>query len=263
MEWQHEFDPEYVAVEGKVANLLHEVPGLEATIFPTYSEEGCLINFPPKGEPKFVWQHSVIVHGEHDERYDHYGGTIDLDLSRPEMPVIWNLRHHRCRGFNALTGDTISTLIYEIDGRQRRNYGPLYITRYRDNDQFACVFGEWFNAMCMLFASRTVALTNLHGLLPASEFFEKGSYFRQPDGELFCFAGLWECWDDGEGDDLFSCTLLTTEPNAAVKDVGHHRMPVLLTSLDDYRLWMNPDIMDPTPFVELFKPFSKELITRS
>ena len=70
-------------------------------------------------------------------------------------------------------------------------------------------------------------------LIPASAFFAKGHYFQLTADKPFAFAGLWETWGDGE-DVVESCTLITTEPNCELRSVGHDRMPVLLTSEDEY-----------------------------
>lgn len=91
-------------------------------------------------------------------------------------------------------------------------------------------------------------------LLPAVEFFEKGHYFHLPEHRPFAFAGLWErCQQEGEA--IETCTLLTTEPNEAVKSVGHHRMPVLLTDPEQYGLWLNPDVAERPPLEKLFQPY--------
>ncbi len=92
--WQYTFEPSHVYARVQVADVLPERPGMEAAVFEQYGEEGCLISFPPEGEPEFVWRETVIVPGEHPERADH-GCDIRIDLSVPEQPVIWNVRHHR------------------------------------------------------------------------------------------------------------------------------------------------------------------------
>ncbi|MGL4512681.1 MAG: SOS response-associated peptidase [Lacipirellulaceae bacterium] len=95
-------------------------------------------------------------------------------------------------------------------------------------------------------------------LIPCGEFFERGHYFRlagserlEADGadpEPIAFAGLWETWRDapssGEPVTLTTATLLTTEPNAEVRAVGHHRMPVLLTTPEARRAWL---VEGPSP----------------
>src|SRR5215213_8630330 len=87
-------------------------------------------------------------------------------------------------------------------------------------------------------------------LMPADEFFEKGHYFHLPDHRPFAFAALWERWGRGE-EAVESCTLLTTEPNEAVRSVGHHRMPVLLTREEEYAAWLNPETVERGALEEL------------
>src|SRR6516225_871216 len=98
-------------------------------------------------------------------------------------------------------------------------------------------------------------------LIPASGFYEwqkqetsrKQPYFIFPrHGELFSFAGLWERWHDPEGEEVETCTILTTEANALMRPL-HDRMPVILdTSAED--VWLDTrstvDLLRP-----LFVPF--------
>ncbi len=92
-------------------------------------------------------------------------------------------------------------------------------------------------------------------LLPAAKFEEKKHYFAREDERPFAFAGLWETW--GKGDEAIeTCTFLTTEPNAEVRGVGHHRMPVILQSEEQYARWMNPEIVERGPLDELMRPLA-------
>lgn len=54
-------------------------------------------------------------------------------------------------------------------------------------------------------------------------------YVTLPDGKPFGFAGLWEVWDNkGKAEEpLYTCTILTTESSASIRNI-HHRMPVVL-----------------------------------
>ncbi|MCA9231439.1 MAG: PQQ-binding-like beta-propeller repeat protein [Planctomycetales bacterium] len=140
-EWQHEFRPSFAAVRVRVADILRDMPGQEAAVFLNYSDEGCVINFPPAGEPRIVWQREVTIPDEFNERYDHRC-DIELDLSQPEEPMIWNVRRFRCRGFDARTGEMLSTLAYDIGGEHRRNYGPWTLGRDASGGLLACVIGE-------------------------------------------------------------------------------------------------------------------------
>jgi putative SOS response-associated peptidase YedK len=84
-------------------------------------------------------------------------------------------------------------------------------------------------------------------LIPASGFYEwqkqaagpKQPFFIRPrDGELFSFAGLWERWHDPEGEQVESCTILTTTANELMRPI-HERMPVILgPSVEEQ--WLDP-----------------------
>ncbi len=95
-------------------------------------------------------------------------------------------------------------------------------------------------------------------LLPANEFFEKGRYFHPVDHKAFAFAGLWERWRDADGEAVESCTLLTTEPNELVRSVGHHRMPVLLTSEDAYAAWLDPEVVERGSLESIMRPIGTD-----
>lgn len=73
-------------------------------------------------------------------------------------------------------------------------------------------------------------------------------YFRFQDGRPFAFAGLWEHWEDANGDELESCTLLTTQANELMRPI-HNRMPVILDP-KDYDLWLDLEMKNP----ELLQP---------
>jgi putative SOS response-associated peptidase YedK len=73
------------------------------------------------------------------------------------------------------------------------------------------------------------------------------------DDGLFAFAGLWDKWKDPAGKVIKSCTILTIEANALLKDI-HDRMPVILQP-GDYDLWLDPGVTDPEKVSDLLKPF--------
>lgn len=83
-------------------------------------------------------------------------------------------------------------------------------------------------------------------LVPANGFYEwrrDGStkqpyYIRPVDRDLFAFAGLRTVWKDPEsGEELATCCLLTTGPNAVMEPI-HHRMPVILTDPGRWSDWL-------------------------
>lgn len=96
-------------------------------------------------------------------------------------------------------------------------------------------------------------------LRPPAEPGQKGRprrvphYFRPADGAVLGIAGLFEAWTDkATGEVVESCTLLTTEANAAVRPI-HHRMPVLLARAD-VAAWLDPAAEDPFVLESLLCP---------
>jgi putative SOS response-associated peptidase YedK len=85
-------------------------------------------------------------------------------------------------------------------------------------------------------------------------------YFRMGDEHPFAFAGLWEHWQDKEtGEEIESCTLLTTEPNELMKSI-HNRMPVILDP-KDYDLWLDLDVKKSEFLQPLLRPYSTDEMT--
>lgn len=97
-------------------------------------------------------------------------------------------------------------------------------------------------------------------LVPADGFFEWQTlgkkklphYITLRDGELFAIAGLWDRWERN-GLVIESCTLLTTDANAAVRPL-HDRMPVIL-SPEAYDRWLDPQIKEPEQLTPLLTSY--------
>jgi hypothetical protein len=83
-------------------------------------------------------------------------------------------------------------------------------------------------------------------------------HFHLPGYELFVFAGLWTTrTDDGSGEILESCTIITTRPNELVAPV-HDRMPVILRA-EAERVWLDPTIAKEHA-LSLLEPYPAELM---
>jgi putative SOS response-associated peptidase YedK len=86
-------------------------------------------------------------------------------------------------------------------------------------------------------------------------------HFRRKDGALWGFAGLWETWRDpnnSDAEELYTCTILTTEANRTVGKV-HERMPVIFGREEDEALWLAGDA--PLPELQsLFRPYPDDLM---
>ncbi|KAG9184971.1 hypothetical protein G6011_11801 [Alternaria panax] len=91
---------------------------------------------------------------------------------------------------------------------------------------------------------------------------EKIPHFtRHKDGQLMCFAGLWDCvqFEDGS-EKLFTYTIITTDSNKQLSFL-HDRMPVILENGSDaVRTWLDPSRTDwSTELQELLKPYEGAL----
>jgi putative SOS response-associated peptidase YedK len=83
-------------------------------------------------------------------------------------------------------------------------------------------------------------------IIPADGFYEwetagkvKQPYFiHRADGQTIAIAGLWEHWQDAHGNEIESCTIITTASNADVTAL-HDRMPVILES-GIWGKWLGP-----------------------
>ncbi|MCX7717347.1 MAG: SOS response-associated peptidase [Candidatus Sumerlaeaceae bacterium] len=102
-------------------------------------------------------------------------------------------------------------------------------------------------------------------LIPADGFYEwaarpgrtKQPYLiRRRDGAPFAFAGLWETWHGPNGEEIESCTILTTEPNDLLKPI-HSRMPVILPR-EAHGQWLDTAGHSPERIQSLLQPCPAE-----
>jgi putative SOS response-associated peptidase YedK len=108
------------------------------------------------------------------------------------------------------------------------------------------------------------ALKKRRCIIPADGFYEwqKLGKVKQPvhivlkSREPFGFAGLWEHWKSPEGEEILTCTIITTEANELLKTV-HDRMPVILTR-EAEGMWLDPKIQEPEQLLPLLKQYPPE-----
>ncbi|HEX5472609.1 MAG TPA: SOS response-associated peptidase [Lacipirellulaceae bacterium] len=112
-------------------------------------------------------------------------------------------------------------------------------------------------------------------LIPADGFYEwqqassegsrgkKQAYLiHRPDDGLFALAGLWEIWRQGPSASsnarlqIESCTIVTTEANAALREF-HERMPVVLAPAD-YAKWLDPGVENLGELSYMLAPCAEE-----
>ena len=97
-------------------------------------------------------------------------------------------------------------------------------------------------------------------------------YITSRDLSPLALAGLWATWRDpsagkdeqgegrgGDGDELWTCTILTTAANHLMESV-HHRMPVILAP-EAWDTWLDPDNTDTDELAKLLEPAPEEMLT--
>lgn len=70
---------------------------------------------------------------------------------------------------------------------------------------------------------------------------------------IFPMAGLWSTFTRDDGTKLHTCTIITTEANALMKDI-HERMPVILDEQAAHA-WLNPRHQNLYELSQWLKPF--------
>jgi putative SOS response-associated peptidase YedK len=98
-------------------------------------------------------------------------------------------------------------------------------------------------------------------LIPADGFYEwkragaakQPYHFGRADGGVLAFAGVWDRWKSPQGIWIESCSILTTDANALLKDV-HDRMPVIVPP-EQYAVWLDPAVEDSPDLKQILQPF--------
>jgi putative SOS response-associated peptidase YedK len=83
-------------------------------------------------------------------------------------------------------------------------------------------------------------------------------YITLKDHEPFAFASLWDSWRTPNGQQMRTCTVITTEPNELMAPI-HNRMPALLLS-DALNSWLDPSVQDAQELLHLLRPYPTELM---
>jgi putative SOS response-associated peptidase YedK len=98
------------------------------------------------------------------------------------------------------------------------------------------------------------------------EWLKKGKekiphYVKRKDGQLMCFAGLWDCVQyEGSDEKIYTYTVITTSSNKQLSFL-HDRMPVILENgSEEIRTWLDPKRSSWSKELQsLLKPFEGEL----
>lgn len=84
-------------------------------------------------------------------------------------------------------------------------------------------------------------------------------YITLKNGDPFAFAGLWDQWKSPDGQQVRSCTIITTEPNDVLAPI-HNRMPAILLP-GAYEDWLDPDMRDDQALSHWLAPYPAEEMT--
>lgn len=77
-------------------------------------------------------------------------------------------------------------------------------------------------------------------------------------GRPFALAGIWDTWENPEGDKIDSFSIVTTTANELLQKIGHHRMPVILEPGQE-PVWLNQET-PLTTITQLLRPFNAEMM---
>lgn len=151
--------------------------------------------------------------------------------------------------------------------RERARVGSSQMGSYPSWSKNATIAYKLINARSETVAEKPSfrsASKSRRCLIPTSGFYEwqkidskrKQPYFIRPlEGGLFAFAGLWDRWDDAQGETVETCTILTTEANELMQPL-HDRMPVILDAASD-DVWLDPR-SSADSLHSLFVPFDSD-----
>lgn len=83
-------------------------------------------------------------------------------------------------------------------------------------------------------------------------------YIHLKNNGLFSFAGLWESWQNAEGKELKSYSIITTAPNKQIARI-HERMPVMLHQ-EEEAAWLEPSLISRESLEPLLRPYEDDLL---
>ncbi|MFZ5967964.1 MAG: SOS response-associated peptidase [Bacillota bacterium] len=104
-------------------------------------------------------------------------------------------------------------------------------------------------------------------IIPASGFYEwdKSRDKKQPfsfhlkSGGIMSLAGLWDRWQNPNGEVIYTFAIITTDPNDVIEPF-HHRMAAILNPEDESK-WLDPENRDMMNLAALLKPYPSGKLT--
>jgi putative SOS response-associated peptidase YedK len=84
-------------------------------------------------------------------------------------------------------------------------------------------------------------------------------YITMQSRKVFGMAGLWDLWQNPEGSEIRSCTIITTSPNELIQPL-HNRMPVILDPII-FTDWLASNDKEPEQLQKLLSPYPASEMT--
>jgi putative SOS response-associated peptidase YedK len=81
-------------------------------------------------------------------------------------------------------------------------------------------------------------------------------YIHLKSGKPFGLAGLYNSWASQEGEQICTCTIITTRANTLLEPI-HNRMPVIIPK-EKQDLWLDPEVQDKTIVLPLLEPYPSD-----
>ncbi len=222
-------------------------------------------NFPP-GAYGLVYRADIPDHGVRDaEAGDSSGGGNDSEVG---VSSDDRAEHHETVEGEA-PSDKPHSYNYQIKvmkwglipfwTKRSPDYGSMMRTINCRDDSLIENRGMW-NTMKQRKRCIVVAQGFYEWLKKGPNGKERIPHFvKRKDGNLMCFAGLWDCvkYEDAE-EKLYTYTIITTDSNKHLRFL-HDRMPVILET-DEIKMWLDPKRNKWSKELQaLLKPFQGEL----
>ena len=110
------------------------------------------------------------------------------------------------------------------------------------------------------------AIRSRRCLVPTNGFYQwaatstgKQPFFIRPkDQGLFALAGIYSSWQDPDGNEWGTYSIVTTTPNKEMQTI-HDRMPVILHPNDE-ALWLDPSISDAGILYDFMRPYPNDTL---
>jgi len=193
----------------------------------------------------------------------------DHGAGQPKDSSEEDLNSDSAKGYE-LDGSMTRETKYKLQGmkwglvpfwtKRSPDYGSLMRTINARDDSLAANGGMW-NTMKQK-KRCVVVCEGFYEWLKKNNGKDKIPHFiKRKDGQLMCFAGLWDCVKyEGQEEKLYTYTVITTDANKQMNWL-HDRMPVILNpGSENVKTWLDPGRSEWSKELQsILKPFSGEL----